>query len=37
MSNGTVKPVGIGNQCDRREPIARLLVEAGCRPVFGGG
>jgi translation initiation factor 1 len=34
---GTVKDGQIEIQGDQREPIARILTEAGFRPVFAGG
>ena len=36
-AGGTVKDGRIGIQGDRREIIARILAEAGFRPVFAGG
>ena len=34
---GTVKEGRIEIQGDKREEVARILVEAGFRPVFAGG
>lgn len=36
-SGGTVKDGQIEIQGDKREEVARILVEAGFRPVFAGG
>jgi translation initiation factor 1 len=36
-TGGTVKEGRIEIQGDQRETVARLLVEAGFRPVFAGG
>ena len=36
-AGGTVKDGCIEIQGDQREPVAKILVEAGFRPVFAGG
>ena len=36
-TGGTVKDGGIEIQGDKRAEVARVLAEAGCRPVFAGG
>jgi translation initiation factor 1 len=36
-AGGTVKDDCIEIQGDQREPVARILAEAGFRPVFAGG
>jgi translation initiation factor 1 len=36
-AGGTVKDGCIEIQGDKREPVARILAEAGFRPVFAGG
>ena len=36
-AGGTVKDGCIEIQGDKREPVAKILAEAGFRPVFAGG
>ncbi|MFA5057421.1 MAG: translation initiation factor [Opitutaceae bacterium] len=36
-AGGTVKDGCIEIQGDKREPVAKILTEAGFRPVFAGG
>ena len=36
-TGGTVKEGNIEIQGDRREDVAKILTEAGFRPVFAGG
>ncbi len=36
-TGGTVKDGRIEIQCDKREEVARILTEAGFKPVFAGG
>ena len=36
-TGGTVKDGQIGIQGDQRPEVARILIEAGFRPVFAGG